>query len=149
MYFNMHVSVRDLYIPTFGPPISCSKYADRPWEYINRTQKHECRNWDCDRTVPFPGIYISNSRYNIFAVQGEVSVKIRRSAVRSEEYNMQNNKNLAKIIAWDWPFVRRTKRVKVGGDTTGRGGEAASPKYSLLHVSFSFFANHKSANLGT
>ncbi len=25
----------------------------RSWEYINRTQKHECGNWDCGRAVPF------------------------------------------------------------------------------------------------
>jgi hypothetical protein len=33
-----------------------AEYADRWWEYINRTQKHECRTWDCGRAVPFLGI---------------------------------------------------------------------------------------------
>ncbi len=27
--------------------------ADPSWEYINRSQKHECRNWDCGRAVSF------------------------------------------------------------------------------------------------
>jgi hypothetical protein len=45
-----------------------AEYAYRLWEYINRTPKHECRNWDCGRAVPFLGIYVSNFRYSIFAV---------------------------------------------------------------------------------
>ncbi len=36
---------------------SCSSRG-RSWEYINRSQKSECRNWDCDRTVPFLGIIV-------------------------------------------------------------------------------------------
>ncbi len=28
------------------------------WEYMNRSQKHECRNWDCGRAVPFLGIFV-------------------------------------------------------------------------------------------
>jgi hypothetical protein len=45
---------------------SAAEYADRSWEYINCTQKHECRNRDCGRAVPVLGIlvYVSN-----FAVQ--------------------------------------------------------------------------------
>ncbi len=26
-----------------------------PREYIIRSQKHDCRNWDCGRAVPFSG----------------------------------------------------------------------------------------------
>jgi hypothetical protein len=40
-----------------------AEYADRSSEYINRTHKHEYRNWDCGRAVPFLGIYVSNFRY--------------------------------------------------------------------------------------
>jgi hypothetical protein len=36
--------------------------------YINRSQKHECRNWDCGRAVSFLGIFFSNFRYFVFAV---------------------------------------------------------------------------------
>ncbi len=43
---------------------SAAEYADRSGEYINRTQKHVCRNW----AVPFLGIHVSNFRYSIFAV---------------------------------------------------------------------------------
>jgi hypothetical protein len=31
---------------------------------MNRSQKHECRNWDCGRAVPL----FSNIRYCVFAV---------------------------------------------------------------------------------
>jgi hypothetical protein len=42
--------------------------ADRSWEYINRSQTHECGNRDCGRAIPFLGISVSNFRYWFFAV---------------------------------------------------------------------------------
>ncbi len=36
---------------------SSGKYVDRSWEYINRSQTHECGNWDCGRATPFLGIH--------------------------------------------------------------------------------------------
>ncbi len=30
---------------------------------VNRSQKLECRNRDCGRAIPFPGIFVSNFRY--------------------------------------------------------------------------------------
>ncbi len=35
----------------------CRKYVYRSWEYINRSQTHECGNWDWGRTIPRKGIY--------------------------------------------------------------------------------------------
>jgi hypothetical protein len=44
---HIHVSVSDLYIPTIGPPNFLQhNRQDRLWEYINRYQLHEFRNWD-------------------------------------------------------------------------------------------------------
>jgi hypothetical protein len=40
--FHIHVSVIDLYIPTIGAYICWRKYVDRSWDYINRSQTHEC-----------------------------------------------------------------------------------------------------------
>jgi hypothetical protein len=34
----------------------------------NRSQKHECWNWDCGTAVPVLGIFVSNFRYCVFAV---------------------------------------------------------------------------------
>jgi hypothetical protein len=46
-YFHSHVSVSDLYIPMMGLPFFLRQnMADRSWEYLNRSQKYECRNWD-------------------------------------------------------------------------------------------------------
>jgi hypothetical protein len=42
--------------------------ADRSWEYINRSQMHECGNWDWDPDIPFLGIFVSKFRYFVFAV---------------------------------------------------------------------------------
>jgi hypothetical protein len=46
--FHIHVSVSDLYIPTIDRSdySAAGKYVDRPWEYINRSQTHECGVWD-------------------------------------------------------------------------------------------------------
>ncbi len=49
--FHIHVSVSDLYIPMIGLPILLQEqqeymYVKRSWEYINRSQTHECGNWD-------------------------------------------------------------------------------------------------------
>ncbi len=66
--FHIHVSVSDLYIPSIGHLFPAAEWADRSWEYMNRTQKHECRNWDWGRAVSLLGIFVSNIRYSIFAV---------------------------------------------------------------------------------
>ena len=43
--FHIHVSVSDFYIPKIGLPTWLQeKNVDRSWEYINRTQTHECGN---------------------------------------------------------------------------------------------------------
>ncbi len=43
--------------------------ADPSWEYIIRSQTHECGNWDWDPDIPFLGIFVSNFRHFVFAVQ--------------------------------------------------------------------------------
>jgi hypothetical protein len=35
---------------------------DLSWEYINRSQTHECGNWDCGHAVPFLVIHKSDFR---------------------------------------------------------------------------------------
>ncbi len=36
---------------------TAGKYVDRSWEYINRSQPHECGNWDWGRAIPRKGIH--------------------------------------------------------------------------------------------
>ncbi len=44
--YHIHVSVSNLYITAISPP-------DRSWEYINRSQIQECRNWEGTRLRSF------------------------------------------------------------------------------------------------
>ncbi len=60
-----------------------AEYADRSWEFINRTQKHECMNWVFGRAVPFLGIYVSSFQYSIFAVNGYNAVACKNSFSRA------------------------------------------------------------------
>ncbi len=65
------VSVSDLCSPRIGlqylfPP---AEQGDRSWEYINRSQTHECGNWAWGRAIPFLEIFVSKFRYFVFAVQ--------------------------------------------------------------------------------
>ncbi len=39
--------------------------ADRSWEYRNRSQTHECGNWDWGRTIPWRGIHKWDFRYSV------------------------------------------------------------------------------------
>jgi hypothetical protein len=41
------------------------KYVDRSWEYINRSQTHECGNWGWGRAIPRKGIYKRNCRCSV------------------------------------------------------------------------------------
>ncbi len=41
-------------------------------QYINRSQTHECGNWDGDPDIPFLGIFVSKFRYFVFAVYPKI-----------------------------------------------------------------------------
>ncbi len=67
------VCERSIDYPSFGPLIfhQQNRQTDqRKHIHVNHSQKHECRNWDWSRAVPFPGIFVSNFRYCVFAVWG-------------------------------------------------------------------------------
>jgi hypothetical protein len=49
--------VRDLIFPGSVCLFAAAKYVDRSWEYKNRSQTHECGNWDWDRAIPRKGIH--------------------------------------------------------------------------------------------
>jgi hypothetical protein len=44
--FPLHVSVSDLFIPTIDLPILLQEIYGPILEYKNRSQTHECGNWD-------------------------------------------------------------------------------------------------------
>ncbi len=79
------VSVSNLYTPTIFPTIFLQQNRpDRSWEYINRmnrSQKHECRNWERGRAISYLGIFLSYFRYSVpcsAAVTYSVTKTMRR-----------------------------------------------------------------------
>jgi hypothetical protein len=43
--FHIHVYVGEYIFPRWVCLFCWRKYVDRTWEYINRSQTHECGNW--------------------------------------------------------------------------------------------------------
>jgi hypothetical protein len=41
---------------------------DEFWEYINRSQTHECGYWDWGRETPFLGIYKWDFGYTVYTL---------------------------------------------------------------------------------
>jgi hypothetical protein len=71
----VHISINKTARPRSQFPHSCicerftyshdrSTYS---WEYINRSQIHECINWERGRTVSFLGIFVTDFPYTVFA----------------------------------------------------------------------------------
>jgi hypothetical protein len=71
--FDIHVSVSDLYIPSVALPIFC-RWTNLGNIYVNRSQIHECGNWERGRAVSFLGIFVLNFRYSVFAVYKNTSI---------------------------------------------------------------------------
>ncbi len=58
--------MRDIYrFPGLVYLFCCSQIWDRSWEYINRSQTHERRNWDWYRAVLFLEIHKLYFRYSV------------------------------------------------------------------------------------
>jgi hypothetical protein len=59
--FHIHVSVSVLYIhhDQSAYVFCCRKYVDRSWEYIHRSQTHECGNWGFGGSTPRTGIRLA------------------------------------------------------------------------------------------
>ncbi len=45
----------------------CRKYVERSWDYINRSQKNECGNWDRGSAIPRKGIHKWDCRCSVAA----------------------------------------------------------------------------------
>jgi hypothetical protein len=72
--FYICVSVSDLYIPRIGPPtcfLQQNSQIDRGNTVFNRSQTHACGNWDCGRTIPFLGIFVSNFQLLVLCSAGQ------------------------------------------------------------------------------
>ncbi len=71
--FHIYVSVSDIIFPGSVHIFPTAEKADPSWEYIIRSQTHECGNWDWDPDIPFLGIFVSNFRHFVFAVWHQAS----------------------------------------------------------------------------
>jgi hypothetical protein len=73
--FHIHVSASDLYFLRIGPHISCSIIGRSMVGIytVNRSQTHECGNWDCGGAIPFLGIFVLIFGYWFYAVYNWIS----------------------------------------------------------------------------
>ncbi len=93
--FHIHVSVSDLYIPRIGPHISSSREGRSVvgnWEYIIRSQTHECGNWYWYPNIPFWQylFQIFSFKVSIFGILslqcGNINVLLERKFKRSPSH---------------------------------------------------------------
>ncbi len=90
-----HISVR---FQDRSAYFAAGKYVDWSWEYINRSQTHECGIWDWGRAIPRKGIYI----YGIFLAV-HVLIHIHPSLPPSVIWNTfrtKYNHNLVLFLRW-------------------------------------------------
>jgi hypothetical protein len=80
--FHIPVSVSNLYIYSqdWSAYFSAAKYAARSWDYINRSEVHECRKWEQDHAVSFLGIHKSDFRYSVVCFKDFQMEKIARQS---------------------------------------------------------------------
>ncbi len=62
---------------------AAGKYVDRSWEYINRSQIHECGNWDWSRAIPVLGIGIHKWDFRCSAV---ITLNAEKPAFQWHQY---------------------------------------------------------------
>jgi hypothetical protein len=60
------VCERIIYSPRWACLFCWRKYVDRSWEYLNRSQTHECGNRSWGRAIPRKGIYKRNCRCSVY-----------------------------------------------------------------------------------
>ncbi len=76
---------RFIYIPGSVYIFPPAEQADPSWEYIIRSQTHECGNWDWGPDIAFLGIFVSNFRHFVFAVQ---SPSRFQTSLKNAKYKM-------------------------------------------------------------
>ncbi len=124
---------RYIYFQDRSVYFAAAKSVDQSWEYVNRSQTHECRNWDWGRAVPFPGIHKINFRYSVVKIPlfpvgsvwlGELIVE---SAARVEGGRVPADRHMVRLCATLQQVGHRSGgRWKGGGGPQGfvshRGG---------------------------
>jgi hypothetical protein len=62
LFLHSYICKRFIYFQDRSDYFAAGKYVDRSWEYINRSQTHECGNWDWGRAIHRKGIHIWDYR---------------------------------------------------------------------------------------
>ncbi len=56
-FLHSYICESFIYFQDRSVYFAAAKYVDRSWVYINRSQTHECANWDWGRPIPRKGIH--------------------------------------------------------------------------------------------
>ncbi len=57
-FLHSYICERFIYFQDRSVHFAAAKYVDRSWEYINRSQTHECGNWDgTEAAIPRKGTH--------------------------------------------------------------------------------------------
>jgi hypothetical protein len=88
--FHNHMSVSDLYIPTMGLPILPQENMKTDPGNINRSQTHECANWDRGWAIPFHIWYFPCSAPFILSAYFCSLYSLKAASVSSVSYTAKN-----------------------------------------------------------
>ncbi len=83
--------------PNFHIHFCWRKYVDQSWEYIHRSQTHECGNWDWGLAIPRKGIYKRNCRCSAGARPGTA-----RQDLKQKQYKFRTRSALMPV--WTPPM---------------------------------------------
>ncbi len=102
IYTFMCLGAIYILITTLGSPMyfPAPEQADRSEEYINRSQKHECRNWDCRRAFPFLGIFFRIFSMCLCSVY--IHIYIEGNAMKTVLYQIRRPLGLVFVIYHWW-----------------------------------------------
>jgi hypothetical protein len=91
-----------------------AEQADPSWEYIIRSQTHECGNWDLGPDIPFLGIFVSNFRHFVFAVRIPTCARMFKTpaGLVSEPFRIQPCFPIAEAANSDLPLAKKVGAAK-------------------------------------
>ncbi len=116
-YSYTHIPVIVLYISRIRLSILLQPNI-RSWEYINRSQTHECRSADWGRAVSFLGTHKLNFRYSAPLCSSTINPLISRNAfIFTGNAGQDGFPRAARPAGPPWPARRqgRTRRTSLQG----------------------------------
>ncbi len=69
-FLHSYICERFIHFPDRSAYPAAEKYVDRSWEYINRSQKHECGSWDGGCAIPRKEIRKWDFRCSVLSQRG-------------------------------------------------------------------------------